>query len=536
MIYVSPVLAIGLPVPDLYRNGNLMSEYRDVAASTLKHFFDIHLNSSCLLRPHQSIRSSVLDLAAGVIDLESKLALALPLLEELLDIEKTYNKISIDTVQKLLPQVDLQRVLESLVPGFDSENIIVAAPDHLERLSFILSSTPKEVLQAFMSWKMIQNVADEVMHPKLRPLREFMARTRGAVQLQPAEPWRQCAREVNTMLGWILSRFFAEKTYTDLKANLAEDIVKDVKKSFSDMLTDTAWMNDEDTQRAVNKVEAIKERIGVPDQYPDVNNPGSIVDYYDTLNLTDSHFKNKLEFAKFEQRRTWSKLGHSANLDDWKVPATAVNAYYDYAGNEVVIPLGALQPPLFYDTNVPKYVSYGSLGTTAGHEIAHGFTPVGALFGKDGKLKDIFGNDTQAVLDSKAECLVAQYSKFKVNGPSKEHHVDGNLTLSENIADAVGARAAYLAWERAEKEDPAQVLPGLQQFTKPQLFWLSYGSKLCSKVTPAEAERLVLMDRHAPKTSRILVRLPARLLVLVLIIYRALLPTQKNSSRLSTAL
>jgi endothelin-converting enzyme len=505
MIYVSPVLAIGLPVPDLYRNGNLMSEYRDVAANTLKHFFDIHLNSSSLLRPHQSIRSSVLDLAAGVIDLESKLALALPLLEELMDVDKTYNKISLDTVQKLLPQVDLQRVLETLAPGFDRESVVVAAPDHLERLSFILSSTPKEVLQAYMSWKMIQNVADEVMHPNLRPLREFVARTRGAVQLQPAEPWRQCAREVNTMLGWVLSRFFVERTFNDLKASLAEDIVKQVKKSFADMLTDTAWMDDEDTQRAVNKVEAIKTRIGVPNQCPDVKSPGSLVDYYETLNLTDSHFKNKLEFAKFEQRRTWSRLSHSAKLDDWKVPATSVDAYYDYTGNEVVIPAGTLQPPLFFDSNVPEYVSYGSLGTTAGHEIAHGFTPIGARFGKDGSLNNIFGNETQAALDSKTECLVRQYSNFKVAGPSKEHHVDGNLTLSENIADAVGARAAYLAWERAEKEYPAKVLPGLQQFTKPQLFWLSYGSKLCSKVTPTEAERRVLMDRHAPRASRILV-------------------------------
>lgn len=504
IVAVSPVLAIGLPAPDYYRDAALVKEYRDVATKTLSHFYEVHVNSTSILRRHQNIHSSVLNLGQGVVDLEVKLALALPLPQELVNIEKIYNKVSIGKLGKVLPQLDVEDIIKQLAPGFHPTSVIAASPKYLERLSFVLAGTPVEILQAYLSWKIIQKLAEEVEDPKLALLQQFLAKLKGASQQQPAEPWRQCVREVNSILGWIMSRFFVERKLTDPKTLAANIIAGHVKKSFANLLDSAEWMVKKDRDHAVKKALAIVHKVGFPDKHPDVSDPSSVKKYYSKLNITDSHFDNKLEFSRFEAHRIWSKLSRSTDYDEWDLYSTDVNAYYDYSTNELVLPAAILQPPLFEDS-VPGYLSYGSLGSIAGHEIAHAFSTVGSHIDKDGKLGDWWSKKTRATFDSKAQCFAEQYSGFKVKGPNKQYAVNGNLTLAENIADAVGVRAAYLAWQQAEKKQPPKIMPGLEKFTNEQLFWIAYGNRWCSKTSPEKAAQRILVDKHAPKPARILV-------------------------------
>jgi endothelin-converting enzyme len=475
----------------------------------------------------------VLDIAQEVVDLEVKLALALPMPQDLEDPEKTYNKLSIGEIDRLLPGFNVEAIIKELSPAYHPVEVVVASPKYLERLSFVLAGTPVEVIQSYLSWKMIQKLADEVQDPKLEPLKFFHASLKGASQEEPAEPWRRCIREVNQMLGWSMSRFFVQQKTSDSTTPAAEAIVGQVKKSLAKLIDTAGWMSDKDREEGVDKALAISHQIGSPAKSPNIDKPSAVEKFYSKLEITNSHFANKIAFSKFETGRIWSQLTKPTDLDAWHLFSTDVNAYYDHSSNGIVLPAALLQPPFFYDGAVPEAYSYGSLGSLVGHELSHAFSVSGSMIDKDGKLGDWWNSSTRAAFEDKSQCFINQYSKFKVKGPNKELPVNGNLTLAENIADTVGLQVAYLAWQTATKDRPAQALPGLQHFTKEQLFWLAYGNRWCSKTTPEKASQRVLTDKHAPKPARILVcSFPS--LPIILTSIRVLSPTQKVSSKLST--
>ena len=186
--------------------------------------------------------------------------------------------------------------------------------------------------------------------------------------------------------------------------------------------------------------------------------------------------------------------------------ADTVNAYYNPAGNEIVFPAGIMQPPVFYDPSLPQYLSYGAFGAISGHELSHAFDSSGRHYDEIGNFTDWWDNQTVAAFQNKAQCFIDQYSEFTVLDPNGEAlHVNGKLTLGENLADAGGLSAAFLAWKRAEMKDPAQLLPGFQEITKEQVFFMSYANFWCGKIRPEVAVDFIYRDPHAPIRARILV-------------------------------
>ena len=180
-----------------------------------------------------------------------------------------------------------------------------------------------------------------------------------------------------------------------------------------------------------------------------------------------------------------------------------------------------MQAPVFYDPSVPQYLSYGAFGSVSGHELSHGkptleymsiprliklaFDSMGRHYDETGNFTDWWDNSTVEAFQDKAQCFIDQYHKFTVPNPNGEPiHVNGRLTLGENIADAGGVNAAFAAWKEAEGSTSEDLLPGLQSFTKEQLFFISYGNWWCGKVRPETAVNLVYRDPHAPTRARIL--------------------------------
>ena len=180
-----------------------------------------------------------------------------------------------------------------------------------------------------------------------------------------------------------------------------------------------------------------------------------------------------------------------------------------------------MQAPVFYDPSVPQYLSYGAFGSVSGHELSHGkpnleyvsmpqlielaFDSMGRHYDETGNFTDWWDKSTVEAFQDKAQCFVDQYHKFTVPNPNGEPlHVNGRLTLGENIADAGGVNAAFAAWKDAKGSIPENLLPGLHSFTKEQLFFISYGNWWCGKVRPETAVNLVYRDPHAPTRARIL--------------------------------
>jgi endothelin-converting enzyme len=240
-------------------------------------------------------------------------------------------------------------------------------------------------------------------------------------------------------------------------------------------------------------------------QSPNIMDPLALLEYYRSVNITSSNFfGNSLSISRFEVAREWSALGRPVDRDEWGMTVPTVNAYYNPPGNEIVFPAGIMQFPVF-DVNVPKYLSYGAFGSVSGHELSHAFDSTGRHYDQNGNYTDWWNNKTVEGFVERAECFVDQYQNFTVPGADdKPLHVNGKLTLGENIADAGGVTASFAAWKKRQAESPDQDLPGLEHFSQEQLFFVSYANWWCGKSRKETAISRIYTDPHAPKWARIL--------------------------------
>ena len=517
---VTPPRDIGLPSKEFYENDKLVREYQTMSAEVLKDFLETsrgnttynkHRRSSMFLnKPLYSIvpQKGIGQLAQEVVDLEVKLAAATPPTEDQEDVTKYYNPMTVGETHALLPQISFDHIISQLAPkGYSAKKIIVGSPEYMTATSKILSNAKTETLQAFLVWKAVQQYEKEVEDPSLKPLRAFNNQLRGLDPSAKEERWRTCIDVVDEDLGWILSNLFVKSAFSEVSKKFGDQIVSDIKTSFTTILDHTDWMTEDVRNRAIKKVHAIDQKIGYPTSNPNVLDPGALQEYYSELQISESKFfENRIHAAQFETRQDWNKLGKPTRHDEWGMTVPTVNAYYNPAGNEIVFPAGIMQPPVFYEPSVPQYLTYGAFGAISGHELSHAFDSMGSHYDETGNYTDWFDQPTAEAFDQKAKCFVKQYSEFTVPGPKGEPlHVNGKLTLGENIADAGGLHAAFSAWKEKEAERPGQALPGLQNFTFEQLFFISYGNFWCGKSTEAKAVERIYTDPHAPKWARILV-------------------------------
>lgn len=234
--------------------------------------------------------------------------------------------------------------------------------------------------------------------------------------------------------------------------------------------------------------------------------PPALRAYYQPVNITSStFFANSLSMSRFSISYEWSSLGHPTDRAAWGMTVPTVNAYYNPPGNEIVFPAGIMQFPVF-SVSVPSYLSYGAFGSVSGHELSHAFDSTGRHYDPEGNYTDWWTESTVKGFEVRAECFVEQYAKFSVEGPDgNQLHVNGRLTLGENIADAGGVAAAFKAWTRRKDEGGGeQDLPGLEHFTHEQLFFVSYANWWCGKSRKEAAIQRIYTDPHAPKWARIL--------------------------------
>jgi endothelin-converting enzyme len=222
------------------------------------------------------------------------------------------------------------------------------------------------------------------------------------------------------------------------------------------------------------------------------------------MNTSSDYFNNELEYLKFGYTKSWNDLLKPVDRNRWGMSAPTVNAYFSPSGNEIVFPAGIMQLPVF-SSKLPEYISYGSFGAVAGHELTHGFDNHGSQYDENGVLNSWWDNKTTTQFDKKTQCFVDQYSKFSVPGldAGEVVHVNGKLTLGENIADAGGLTAAYTAWKKRDTANPGQKLPGLEMFSNDQMFFISYSNWWCGKVRKEQALSYVYSDPHSPADKRI---------------------------------
>ncbi|KAF4164548.1 hypothetical protein CNMCM6936_008967 [Aspergillus lentulus] len=491
VISVGPPDEIGLPVREYYNSSQTVSEYTEVLKEVLRNFVG------------QDKRVPVED----IVLFESKLANATPDAQTLQDVEKYYNPRNFKQIESMLPQISLPTIVSALSPAdFKTDRLIVSSPSYMESLSTILRETPRKTIQQFFKWKIIQAYVDQIEDAKITPLREFSNKLAGKDPKSTTERWRTCIRSLDRGLSWSLSRFYVLDAFSKASKELGDQIILDIKQRFVNILHQTSWMSPEVRKLSIEKVDNIVQKIGYPTKSPDVMDPEDIERYYRDLHISnETFFENEMAIAKFDLHRAWSKLGKPTDRNEWGMSAPTVNAYYNPPLQEIVFPAGIMQPPVFYGPSAPLYLAYGAFGAVSGHELSHAFDSTGRHYDQTGNYTDWWDEKTVQGFEERAQCFVDQYSNFTVPGENgKPLHVNGRLTLGENIADAGGLGAAFQAWKKRDEASPDAHLPGLSNFSKEQLFFIAYGNWWCAKTTKEAAIQAIYTDPHAPKFARII--------------------------------
>jgi len=232
----------------------------------------------------------------------------------------------------------------------------------------------------------------------------------------------------------------------------------------------------------------------------------SIEKYYANVKVDNLHFfENMLSAAASDKFKKWQQLGKKRDPNTWEMYPSMVNAYFNPPANEIVFPAGILQPP-FFAQNWPSYLSYGSFGHVAAHELTHAFDSAGRMYNQDGKLEEWWSNSTSAGYQVKQDCIIEQFSAYTIDdGKGGKVHVNGNLTSGENIGDT-GLIQAYRAWkaqyETSLHSGNEYLLPGLE-FTREQLFFISFARVWARNMKPAAAVQRIRTDPHSPTQYRV---------------------------------
>jgi putative endopeptidase len=285
--------------------------------------------------------------------------------------------------------------------------------------------------------------------------------------------WKRCVAAADSDLGEALGKAYVELTFGQEGKQRTLDMVHKIEGAMSQDLMQLTWMTPATKKRALEKLQAITNKIGYPDKWRD----------YSALKIVKGDaLGNSFRANEFEINRQLQKIGKPVDRLEWGMTPPTVNAYYDPQMNNINFPAGILQPP-FYDKNSPDAINYGAIGAVVGHELTHGFDDQGRQFDPKGNLNDWWTPADAKAFDEREECFIKEYSNFTLQGGV---HMNGKLTLGENTADNGGLR---LAWIALMTDLAGRTAPKVGNLDGAQQFFLGWGQIWCTNET-AEVERL----------------------------------------------
>ena len=398
---------------------------------------------------------------------------------------KTYNKTAITDLPKLMPDYDWPRYVRGSDIAGKVDSVIVSQPSYFGALGKLMTSTPLPVWKVYFKWQVLSAAAPYLSKAFVDEGFAF----RGTVLSGTPENrvrWKRGIGLIDEAMGEALGKRYVEKYFPPQNKARMEDLVRHLLDAYRRDIDTLDWMGPETKKGAREKLAKLVTKIGYPTTWRD----------YGALQIArEDLWGNVVRANEFEYRRNVNKLGKPIDRNEWLMTPQTVNAYYEPPMNEIVFPAAILQPP-FFNMRADDAVNYGSIGAVIGHEISHGFDDQGSQYDADGNLRDWFTAEDHAKFAAKTKALVAQYNAYE---PVPDYHVNGELTLGENIADNSGLAIAYKAYELSLAGRPAPVIDGL---TGDQRFYLGWVQAWRGKVRTAEAIRRVKIDPHSPPSVR----------------------------------
>ena len=423
--------------------------------------------------------------AITVLKIETEIARNSKTRLELRDPVANFNKMSLDSIVQLSPNFDWKMYFTEIgLP--DPGEVNVGQTEFIAGISNLMQTIPVDEWKTYLMWNLLDNSANYLSDDFVNQNFEFFGKAlSGRQELQPR--WKRVLNVTSDRLGEAIGQLYVEKYFPPQAKIRMVQLVENLRLAFADRIKNLDWMTDETKVKALAKLDAITVKVGYPDEWRD----------YSTLKIvSDSYYQNVLNSREFEFDYNISKVGKPVDKKEWGMTPQTVNAYYNPTHNEIVFPAGILQPP-FFNKDADDAVNYGAIGVVIGHEMTHGFDDQGRQYDKDGNLNDWWTEEDAKRFNEKTAKLVILYDNYT---ELDSLHIDGKLTLGENIADLGGLSIAYDALQKAYNGTIPDKTDG---FTTDQRFYLGYGQVWRQNIRDKELQRRLKEDVHSPGDARV---------------------------------
>lgn len=422
------------------------------------------------------------DTAAGhVLALENQVATAQWTATQERDATATYNKFAVADART--PGVDWKTYLD--VAGVHTPDFIIGEPSFFTALGTTLTTVPLAEWKSYLKFKLVDDLAPYLSNDFVTARFEFRNRDlAGQQEIRPR--WKRAVSTIDGAMGDLLGQRYVQRYFPPDAKRRIDVLVSKLIEAYRSSIDNVDWMSDATKAEARDKLSKLAVKIGYPDKWKD----------YSKLRITrDDLVGNMVRSAQLEYQRDLDRLGKPVDRAEWFTTPQTVNAYYQPTRNDITFPAAILQPP-FFDATADDAVNYGGIGAVIGHEISHAFDDQGRKFDGTGNLRDWWTPQDVQRFTTRTAALAAQYSAYQ---PLPGEHVNGELTLGENIADLSGLTVAFRAYRLSLGGQPAAVLDG---FTGEQRFFLGFAQIWRGKTRDKQERALLLSDPHSPSEFR----------------------------------
>ncbi|XP_044254870.1 endothelin-converting enzyme homolog isoform X2 [Tribolium madens] len=480
-------------------NGNIIkfvlsTIYRDVLSKELNEDV-LEQASDVLLNMTFEIDTLVANFSIEVNDLQS---------QKIKELQAKINKILLNNVNKEYPQI-LEKYLDNLFTGtnvtidFDKDLLFVGQNDvdYLPKILSYVLSTSDIYLELYMWWvtvfAMIINTSSEIVEYIVKQTAPFYT---GTAVLRSRS--LDCSALVTSFMGMAISYGLVDQTFSNKTKPKVEQMLYDIKSAFVEHVKTLSWMDKETKTATLEKSKDMLSFIGYPDWLLE---KGALETYYQGIVLANNtYLDNMMSFTKLYVPSRLEEL-RKINERNWSTDPLSVNAFNSFTNNAINLPMAILAFPIYHLGL--EVLNYGAMGSILGHELTHGFDNEGRKHDRFGNYKEWWSHETIHTFEEKIECFVKQYDNFTVDGV--ESHVQGKKTLGENIADNGGLRHAYWAYRKyVHRNGLEPKLPGFENFTNDQLFFIAFGSIWCETISPDDLENQIEYDEHSPNKIRVI--------------------------------
>ncbi|QYJ79475.1 M13 family metallopeptidase [Shewanella acanthi] len=424
--------------------------------------------------------------AEAVLALETAIAEKHWDVVETRDSTKTYNLYQVKDLPSLAPDFDWTAYLTTL--GAEKQtDIIVNQPSFIQGFNEIFKSTDLATWKTYMQWQVLTHAASNLSEDLDKENFEFFAKTLNGQEEQ--EPrWKRGVAAVNGVLGEVVGKVYVKRHFAPEAKERMQTLVENLRGAYGDSIKDLTWMSDTTKLAAAEKLAKFNPKIGYPNKWED----------YSKLTIkADDLIGNAVRASEVQHAKSLAKLGAPIDRDEWHMTPQTVNAYYNPTMNEIVFPAAILQPP-FFNMEADDAVNYGGIGAVIGHEMGHGFDDQGAKFDGEGNMRDWWTEKDLQEFATRGKALIAQYDGYYV---FDDLHVNGSLTLGENIGDLSGVTIAYRAYKKSLNGKEAPVIDGL---TGDQRFFIGFTQIWRAKAKEEAMRNRVATDPHSPAEFRAL--------------------------------